>query len=548
MSSPERPQAAWSTLFGFVVAALLVVLTSLPSLGLRLVADGDWLDQLGRIAQFRAAMEDLQFPPAVAPGDYAGWGSPSFLFEPHAFMLVGALWSWALGDIVAAGALAVVVFAAFSVWSAYFAGRELGASPVASMLAAAAFVLHPGLLHLRHVSGEYSAYAAWSAAPLVVAGVAAAARPGLRGPLIMAAGIAIASSAHLIVGASVVLLGVALALVVPGLSPRSRLGALAGTAAGLSISSYYWLPAIVLGPQVNLWSRAVDRFDAASAPATTTLGVVLLVALALMAGVAAWRTRGLGRGIATVLLLVSMGATLAVVDTTWTMWRTFPLQGFTETPHVLLGVLALTSSAAVALIATTLSPQRGVLWFAVAGVLIGAAAAPGLLRWRGMDADEAAHARERASGESLDGAMFVQRGDPHLPVWADAAAWRTNDNRDSPILRVHGRGGATEFGAGATELSLMVDSPDGVTIEFARYAFSDWVAATDLGRLKSEIGPGGALSVDVPAGFYELWLEYRPPRVRRWTSGWSALCAVLWLVLLEVHLQRARRESKALHG
>ena len=96
-----------------------------------------------------------------------------------------------------------------------------------------------------------------------------------------------------------------------------------------------------------------------------------------------------------------------------------------------------------------------------------------------------------------------------------------------------------------TVFSMMVDSPRGTRLHLARWAFPSWIAATEHGRVPVGVGEHGEVVIDVPAGFHELWVEYRPPLVRRVTSGISALSAVGWLLILELALRRRARRLAA---
>ena len=153
------------------ISAVAVVVSVSPLLMRGFAMGHDWALELVRIAEFRHALQDGQWPPYWASNLYQGFGSPIFLFYPPLFLVVAAALD-ACGAGTLGAAVGALVF--FSVVGGILMWRFVRGvwpeHPAAAATGVVLFSLHPYLLADKWIRNANAEFAALSLLPGVLIG------------------------------------------------------------------------------------------------------------------------------------------------------------------------------------------------------------------------------------------------------------------------------------------------------------------------------------------------------------------------------------------
>ncbi|MGH7293184.1 MAG: hypothetical protein ACREJT_18335, partial [Myxococcota bacterium] len=212
-------------------------------------AGHDWLYELVRVAEYGAALGAGQLPPYWSENLYAGYGSPVFVFYAPLFSAGASLFAELVGSVSGGATALLVLISALSVFCvrSFLAdlletcgARDAAAARVGTVF----FVLHPYVLGDKLVRNADAEFLALCLAPIALRGATLARRRPLAAFALVSAGLAAVVLAHNLTAMVLVafLLGAGFALY--GLRDRRAWTViLAGVAAGLALSAFFWLPA-----------------------------------------------------------------------------------------------------------------------------------------------------------------------------------------------------------------------------------------------------------------------------------------------------------------
>ena len=499
------------------ISAVAVLLSVAPLLMRGFSMGHDWLLELVRIAEFRHALQDGQWPPYWAINLYQGFGSPIFLFYPPLYLSVAAALAACGAETLGAAVGALVIFSvlgAILIWR--FVRGLCRERPAAAATAVVLFSLHPYLLADKWIRNANAEFAALSLLPGVLIG-ATASEPH-RAFWWTAVCLALVILSHNIVA----LVTVALALAVAAFVHRS-LRAMApifgGITAALALTAFFWIPAFVLQPLIRTEDLLSGKFDFnVQFPTLTSLVwptefysggwltpiLILVVLFAPVADVAARRiTRAFAVGIIACLLLMLPLTTL--------IWQTLPLLRYAQFPWRFMGPLAVLIAAGGGIAATRLFRSRSQLPTQIAILAVAL-----------LNALPAIRQYESLSSE------FANRIEPAL----------TPDGIRSRDLRTTVYDEYLPRGANLNEVRPVEGSR-----LFKKWAFPVWAAARDGETLQVETGPGGVVAVRINSETDNVVLSLREPRVRR-ACKMVSIAAVVILVALAA-VERLRRKGRA---
>lgn len=335
--------------------------------------------------------------PRWLPDLYGGYGSPIFgFYAPLPYALVEALRWLGAGGLWAPKLALAALWLVGALGARALAGRCFGRE--AGWVAFGAWALAPYLLldlYVRSAFGEIAGLALlpWSFAALLAADAERPARGLARGGFAFA----LLVLAHNIVA---LLAAPALGLVALAGRGRTRWVRLVALAAGLALSAWFWLPALVekdlvfaeesltrgqfavennlLAPAALLPWKAQLAFPAhGGVPFGFRLGALLWLAVAL----SPWAVRRL-EGRARVAALAALAALalllLLCLETSGALWRALPLVRFVQFPFRLFGPASL-AALLLAAAAVAACPER---WRTAAGgaaLLVAGLGATGVL-------------------------------------------------------------------------------------------------------------------------------------------------------------------------
>jgi hypothetical protein len=510
----------------------------------------DWLFELVRVAEFGAAFAAGQLVPYWSENLYGGYGSPVFLFYAPLFSALASLASAALGSVPAGATLVLVAASAFSVFAmqAFLADLLAGqgvADAAAARVGATFFVLHPYVLGDKLVRNADAELLALCLAPLALRGVVlASVRPRAAFALV-SGGLALVVLAHNLTALVTVAFVLAGGLALFGLrAPRAWGVILAGVAAGLALSAFFWLPALaytgLIRPEELL--RGKLDFRGQFPPLEKIFWYVrffatgLATPLALCAGAfAAVRFPAQRRALAA-LLVAAAGLLFLQTRASRPIWEIVPGLPLFQFPWRMMGPLAWVASAVAALVFAlalrAAARLRRTTVELAAFALLALNALPILLQYAPLSAEVARMAPALLSPEVVRRAgPSVTLGDEYLPRAADTEVWLAERPIEGPVVAASAPASWKTRANRGSALELVTDAAAPTKLRLARFAWPGWRAQID-GRAQEPVATRrGALEVEVPAGHAEVrvWLE--PPPLRR-AALWLSLFALAgWLAL-----------------
>jgi len=479
----------------------------------------DWALELVRIAEFRHALQDGQWPPYWASNLYQGFGSPIFLFYPPLFLVVAAALD-ACGAGTLGAAVGALVF--FSVVGGILMWRFVRGvwpeHPAAAATGVVLFSLHPYLLADKWIRNANAEFAALSLLPGVLIG--ASSTEPRRAFWWSAVCLALVILSHNIVALVAITLTLGVAVFVHR-SARGMAPVFGGIIAALTVTAFFWVPAFVLQPLIRTEDLLSGKFDfhgqfpkiaALAWPAEFYSGgwiTPLLVAVVLFAPVADLHARRIARALAIGIIVCLL---LMLPLSTW-IWETLPLLRYTQFPWRLMGPLAALLAAGAGIVSARLILSR---WELPAQVAVLALAV--------LNAWPAIRQYEPLVPE------IVGRIEPAL----------TAHNIQSSDLRTTVNDEYLPPGADLSEVQPVA----GFRL-FKRWAFPVWTAARDGETLPAETGPGGVVAVQINSERDNVVLSLRKPRVRRSCELVSGVAVLILIAVAAAGRMRRTRTAEA---
>jgi hypothetical protein len=337
-------------------------------------------------------------------------------------------------------------------------------------------------------------------------------------------------------------------------------------ALGLTLSAFFWAPALVERPATQLESRMTSSYQLYEhlvQPATLvqlqlafeywgpfsrhlSLWQASLGVLAL--GVLVWRQGWRGRDGLPFLALVALAIPVLQLQFTFPLWERVPLVRFIQFPWRLFGLLSFCIALLIGAV-FTLPRARGKLgWLLLLAVLaiIGFGSLANLQKLPGRypvsSGDiSAANLNEQARwGYGL----FID----YLPAWVSV---------EPQFLAVPRPGGSTEPASPGPaphlrvseerlgQLSLQVEAVAPFTLRLHRFYYPGWQAVAAGASIPVRpSGPMGLVTVSLPAGSYPLVLRFGETPLRLVLD----ILALTALIVTVLAMSRRRRTRLALLG
>ena len=241
----------------------LTVLASLPLFQFKLMTGHDSYAYLPRVVEFYQGLKAGELFPRWAPDLGGGYGYPIFNFVPPLFYYVSALFHFLGMPIIASMDLACFLALLLSGLGMYLFAREFF-GPYGGFLAGIAYVFAPyhlATLYVRSALGDFMAFAF---IPLTLWGIYRFCRDGKHLFLVMASlslALLILSSNHVaLISLPLFILYIAfLAFTARKLACLLRGGLCLAT--GLSITAFFWLPALLERGFVKVDRALTGYFD-----------------------------------------------------------------------------------------------------------------------------------------------------------------------------------------------------------------------------------------------------------------------------------------------
>ena len=521
-------------------------------------AGHDWLYELVRVAEYRAAVEAGQLPPYWSENLYAGYGSPVFTFYAPLFSAGAALFSEVIGTVTGGATALLVLASALSVFTvrSFLAdlletcgARDAAAARVGTVF----FVLHPYVLGDKLVRNADAEFLALCLAPIALRGVTLAQRRPLAGFVGVSAGLALVVLAHNLTALVTVAFVIGAGVALYGVRERRAWGViLAGVGAGLALSAFFWLPALALTGLIRpeeLLRGKLD-FHRQFPPLEKIFWYVrffatgLATPVALVAGAVAVVRFPAQRRVLVSLLAASCVLLFLQTRASELVWEVAPALPFFQFPWRMMGPLAWVASALAAFVFSGAlagaSPKRRAWVELAAFALLVLNALPILSQYAPFPSGLARMVPAFVSPENIRrGAETVTLGDEYLPRASNLAVWHEQRPIEGPVVSANAAVKWRTVADGGTRIELETSSPSAARLRLARFAWPDWRLEVDGAERVFVPNAVGTLEVEVPAGEarVRVWLE--PPPLRRAAQWISLVSLAAWLTALFVgYVQR----------
>jgi hypothetical protein len=520
------------------------------------LADGfhqghDWLFEMVRSAQFKAALEMGQRIPYWAPDLFHGHGSPIFLFYAPLFAALTAWLQGLTGVWLEAFGLALTLLTALGGLGIYLLASELTGEPahkgMAGRVSLYLYLLAPYLLADKWLRNANAEFAGLALVPFLLLGVLLLRRRSGIGFLVTAISMAAVILAHNLTALWAFACAISLVCAI-ALQGRSVLFALRGMGAlfcGLGMAAFFWLPALHYRALVSPEVMVSGKFDFHNQfqPLNAYLGYEAFFSMgyllpALAAGVTIYlvkemRTRIDAINLALALWLLSSLFLLFPVSTP--LWETLPFLSLFQFPWrfvgpfslfaAILGGMVITQAARKSGEATRWGLEVSVLVLAVLSALPMIRAAQPLPEPIQARIEQYLEPGSIASSGARATVMneYLPKGASLRPAGAAGVqgVLLHDSNRLSLIYyQESGMGLVAELHA---EGEAMIDFP--------KWSFPVWQVAIDGVESVSHKGSYGTLRISVPPGKHVVSATVRPPELRETLYPVSLFFLLLTLAL-----------------
>jgi hypothetical protein len=543
-----------------LAVAALCLLALRPLFRGRLVAGHDALEYPPRLVEFGRAVADGHVPPVWAPDLGAGHGQPLFEFAPPLLYSVALPFRVAGARLADSLQLGLALLHAAGAVAVYRLGRRARFSRFAAVAGSGAWLFAPYTALDLFVRSAFAEAAAVAVAPVaLLALVRSLDGPSAARVAIGGAGVALVVLAH---NAAALLLLPALGLVVLIVSHQASrraatLAAGLGTlAAGLGLSAFFWVPALLEKDfvKVDLLRQDFLRWSEHAIAARQLLwspwghglsvpgtgdGMSFAVgpahlALALAGAWLAWRSRDRRRRAdALALAVIAAGGAWLATDWASPVWSNVVTLQHLAYPWraLLLPGLCLPLLAIPAF--ERLGPRRTLAAMAVL-VLgnLGHTEPKGYLTF-----DDEYYAPASIAQKGIN----TTTREEYEPRWVDRRPpW-------SPA-RLVGTNGPVEVRQEEVESArqrFTLVAPRAAAVEAATFFYPGWTARVDGAPVAASPVPGrGTLRFPVGRGEHRVELELRPTPLRRAALGITLASAALLALGAWASTRRRRREAR----
>jgi hypothetical protein len=553
------------------VVTLLALLAGLPLFQFKVMRGHDALEYLPRTIEFQRALSAGQLLPRWAPDLSGGYGQPFFNFNPPLFYYAATAFH-ALGfSFVAAQNLAIFAL----LWLAGLGMYALAADLYGrhgGLVAATAYLYAPYLLVTLYVRAALADFAAFAFIPLAIWGLhrfAHGGRPVFAWIGALAVALLMLSSNTVALIACPVL---ALLVVWQAYAGRSWPMLLRGVGcllAGLGLSAFFWLPALVerdfvhtarlLEGYLNYRNHFVYPLQLLFSPwgyglslpgpgdgMSFEIGYVQL-GLAVAGLVVLWYIRRAGGRQAQLLgfaLTLLVAAAFFASTLSQFLWDGLPLLQYLEFPWRFLSLAAVGAALVSGSLFLLVGTDRPRLANGLAALLIA-----GLFLSNFVHAQPAGFYNvvdDNYSPQSIAaGRISVTTAEEYEPVWV---VERPQAPAAEPLTFREGAGRALVTWLSPTYREFQIQVGQSARLRLNTFYFPGWTLTVDSGgRAIDYNNPQGAIEFLLEPGTHVVRFRFVDTPIRWWSATLSLLTLVLGLSTFWLPSRRNRRVASRTH-
>jgi hypothetical protein len=541
----------------FPLIALLV--SSAPLLTLQYPQGHDWVFELVRVAQFKSALLNGQFPPYWGENLYRGYGSPIFIFYAPLYSFVSTLCSFLTGSIASGSSLALLFFSVVGVSSMKLLtqealGEKTTQNMTASRIAACFFILNPYLIGNKLIRNANAEYAALCLVPLAIYGLLLIRRKPKFGVLLFSASLALTILAHNLTALIVTFLSATIAVVYYAQENKlvSWFLVFGGITLGLGLSTFFWLPAIYYKSLVHIDQITTGKFDfhcqfppvvSLFAGSFYSMGILMPYLLFTL-----WRDRDknctVNKNLYYFMLLSSVFFLLLQTRLSIPVWERVPFMPLFQFPWRMMGPLAFVASVAVGLSAayslngkTNESNTRKEFVIFLMCVLN---AIPQLIACNSMPKKVCNQLPYILKGEaiSLKG-LPATVSDEYLPRYANKEEVIVDSRGTEAVVKSFPEIEINVVEKKGTTTALDTVGSASTTLRFSKWFFPGWKCTVN-GIVKNvQMNKFGSFDVLLPPGRNHVVISLGSPYMRR-IGLWVSYCSLLvWFMVVFIPCRKS---------
>jgi len=544
MRNYSNPLTIILPFIAFVVSSASLIFLNIPE-------GHDWMYELVRIAQFKSAMLNGQFPPYWGEDLYGGYGSPIYLFYAPLFSFMSTVCSFATTTIASGSSLALLLFSFVGFYSMHLLvqeslGEKTAQSAAASRIAASFYILNPYLLSDKLLRNANAEYAALCLVPLSLYGLFLIRRNMKSGILVLSIGLAMTILAHNLTALVVILLTGTAALVYywPERDPILWISVFGSMTVALGLSAFFWLPAIYYKSLVNIDQMTAGELDFHNqfpsllsflGGSFYSIGLFLPALLFVL-----WKNRDrtctIGKNmyyfaLASAGFFVFLQTPLSVP-----VWELVPFMPLFQFPWRMMGPLAVVASMAVgfsAAYALNGKSNKDIAWHEVIILLLCILnAAPVLAVSKKMPEDLTLQLQHMLKGETISLKGFQATVlDEYLPRSATADIVLHDRFKDITVVKSIPEIQTQIMKNTGTTIELKAFNSTSATLQFSRWYFPGWSCRINGVEKPIQTNKVGSFYISIPPGHNHVIVQLYPPYMRRMGLWISFSSLIVWIIL-----------------
>lgn len=554
--------------FAFIISSWTLLTMSFPK-------GHDWLFELVRVSEFKSALLNGQLPPYWAENQYAGYGSPIFLFYAPLYSVLSTCCSFFTGSIISGCRWAIIFFSLVGILSTKFMveaalGDKTFENQASSRMAAYFFILNPYLISDKLLRNANAEFAALTLCPLVIWGLITLLRKPHLGALILSMSLALVITAHNLTALVIfaVISMAAFILYLPGQNLRLWIYIVASVFLSVGLSAFFWVPAIYYKSLVRIEQMTTGKFDFhTNFPPLTSLfnhdnvfsiGPITPLALLWAAVIVAEACKNKNLANIKLTLFAFFSCIfLLFLQTRYStfIWETIPYMPLFQFPWRMMGAVSVITSLLLGICFAQRFSKifnrkiiiiAEIMWLAICTLN----ALPNLNAAEALSEKKFVQTSKLLTPEQIkENRLTATVGDEYLPRNADPRAYLNTRLKDGPIVQSIPEVEVKILKNTGTLIELETQGNLSANLEIARWFFPDWICIVNGQLHPIKKNTLGSFDISIPSGTNLISLKLMPPLLRRvlcWVSlGSLTLWCIFCILLCATATNRPRKQLRA---
>lgn len=546
---------------------IALVLSSIPILTLKYPYGHDWIYELVRVAEYKNALLNGQYPPYLGENLYQGYGSPIFLFYAPLYLIVSTAGALLTESITEGSVIAILFFSLISLLTIKHMMQSVLIEQghiykAACRISSYFFILNPYIITDKLIRNANAEYVALCLAPLSISGFLLIKNKPLKGVLILSIGFALAIISHNLT--ALIVAGVLLFLILLSYfltRDTSTFLHYAGSIfLGLGLASFFWLPAISYKSLVRIDQMMTGKFDYHNQfqPVKFFFGydnffsigflppAIIILFLLLLATNKNVKSEHKKAG----LFAIGLSLFFLLLQTQYSLfiWEKIPLMPLFQFPWRMMGPLSISTAVIAGLSFLILAKKWSFRNIIIAEIIIFLLCA--LNAYPTLESSKTLPLQTLSKINGLLGKESIKRnklkatvGNEYLP--RHASAYYSSPKEPSTFPVVYKKNDVVNIHVvkhSGTSILLQTENIRETKIHIKRWFFPGWECFINQQQKEIEMNQSGTFDITIPKGKNLITLRLNPPALRVAGNIISLISLVIWSGLLLFSNQQLLKE------